>query len=396
MKWEMNHRGDLRLVAATSAEREHADRGTREMCSARHEQAVTTGARLRQVLVDNWLPWDTLRSLSRWCYTEGAHKSGIVGAQRISRAFFDGRILPRLATDEWRRPINTQLARDTMRGFLEDLQHTSAECPSASPDAPAAANSISAPGSPVSSTEPLARMETGSPAGWGRGRGSGGPATHGSCLCLRRWIEVAPDEFAARTIASSVSLALSDLANLEWKSPLSAAGYYEYRDDFLKPLALERHAGEVRRFWPATGPQWDALALLHLRAGRGVLLVEAKAHPAESRSNCAARDPASIAQIDAALGKVQRFMGAEGADWKTGAYQLANRLAFLYLLNEELQIPTWLALVHFVEDRSHRPTSLSEWVRVAAEPFRTLGLRPDSPLLEKVILSFVPACPEER
>jgi hypothetical protein len=196
---------------------------------------------------------------------------------------------------------------------------------------------------------------------------------------------------ADRIVASSLTLCLSQVLELRWKSPLASEDFYEYRDDFLAPLALEQHISAVRRFWPAGGPQWDALAALRFLEAQGVLLVEAKAHPGETASHCGAAHPASLAQIDSAFARVQSFMEVEPRDWKRGYYQLANRLAFLYLLNEELRIPTWLALVHFVDDDSHRSTSIAEWRRAFAEPFHSLGLRPDCPLLDRVIPVWLPA-----
>jgi hypothetical protein len=176
-----------------------------------------------------------------------------------------------------------------------------------------------------------------------------------------------------------------------WKSPLPAEDFYEYRDDFLIPLRLEQHQAAVRRFWPANGPQWDGLALLGLGERQGVLLVEAKAHPEESFSRCAAANPDSIAMIASALNRVRLAAEAEAENWTDGAYQLANRLAFLHFLNEELGVPAWLALLYFVNDTSNRPTSLGEWRRAVQAPFQLLGLKADCRLLARVCPVFVEA-----
>lgn len=393
MRCEMDGRGYLRLLGMTEEEREEVERGVAELCGAEHEQARTTGNRLREALAEGGIKWPLLASLSRWCYTEGARKSGVEGARRVSRAVFGGEILPRLATDEWRRDIETSAARGAMRAFLDDLERRGARSTGIADRAvEVGAVPVTDGGMPTGQ----GRLETAGSAGSHRRAeclGRGGVAQRGSRACLQRWMRERPVELADRILASSLSLSLAPAAGLEWKSPLPAEDYYEYRDDFLVPLGLEHHEAAVRRFWPARGPQWDGLGLLRLAEGKGVLLVEAKAYPREAVSDCEAHDPASLAQIDAAFRRVQSFMGVEPANWKEAAYQLANRLAFLYLLNEELQVPTWLAVIHFVNDRSHRPTSLAEWRRSFVAPFRTLGLRGDCALLDHVIPVFLEAVP---
>lgn len=76
------------------------------------------------------------------------------------------------------------------------------------------------------------------------------------------------------------------------------------------------------------------------------------------------------------------------ADWTKRYYQLANRLAYLYLLNEEAKVPAWLALVNFVEDSSHKSTALQAWRSHYAEVFHWLGVSDRSALLEKVVLVY--------
>jgi len=68
-------------------------------------------------------------------------------------------------------------------------------------------------------------------------------------------------------------------AHFEWRSPLAAERYREYRDGaFLRALELDRLRAELREFWPTGGPRWDALATVTIprSAQPGVLLVEGK------------------------------------------------------------------------------------------------------------------------
>ena len=121
---------------------------------------------------------------------------------------------------------------------------------------------------------------------------------------------------------------------------------------------------------------------------QGVILVEAKAHPAEMESSCGAENPKSIEAIDRALALVQDHMRVAKRDWKTRYYQLANRLAFLYFLNNVVKVPTWLALLNFVGDTSHRPTTITAWADHYRQVFDWLGAESDSPLLDRMILLY--------
>ena len=49
---------------------------------------------------------------------------------------------------------------------------------------------------------------------------------------------------------------------IAWRSPLVGDDFAEYRDsDFLELLGLGRLQATLAAFWPARGPQWDALGL---------------------------------------------------------------------------------------------------------------------------------------
>ena len=64
--------------------------------------------------------------------------------------------------------------------------------------------------------------------------------------------------------------------NIEWLSPKADDDYAEYRDQaFPDLLGIKLTQTKLKDFWPAQGPQWDALGRLNDRA---YFLVEAKAH----------------------------------------------------------------------------------------------------------------------
>ena len=124
--------------------------------------------------------------------------------------------------------------------------------------------------------------------------------------------------------------AISSEHAVEWRSPLASDEWAEYRDAaFLERVGLSHLAPALAAFWPANGPQWDALAV----AGDAVLLVEAKAHVAEMASTCGATSETSRNLIRQSLDATRQALGATGGgDWMQGFYQLANRLAHLWFL----------------------------------------------------------------
>lgn len=176
---------------------------------------------------------------------------------------------------------------------------------------------------------------------------------------------------------------------MSWLSPLANQNYFEYRDDFLGPQALNlpQHLAALKNFWPYNGPQWDGLAILTSAANEAILLIEAKAHPTESRSDCKASNSVSIERIQTRLSEVREYMGCSAGDWMNGSYQLANRLAYLYFLHVHCNVPTYLVLVNFVNDHSHRPTSLETWLKY---PWRNALSVPDNARLADRVLTVYP------
>jgi hypothetical protein len=60
-------------------------------------------------------------------------------------------------------------------------------------------------------------------------------------------------------------------------------------------------------------------------------------------------------------------------------------------MNERMGLPTWLALVNFVGDASHKATRLAEWRTHYETLLSQMGLAPSAPLLDRVITVFPPA-----
>lgn len=167
-------------------------------------------------------------------------------------------------------------------------------------------------------------------------------------------------------------LCLSNEVSFGWRSPLSTDDYAEYRDgDFLDVLGLSTLTDALKAFWPTHGPQWDALACI---SDGSVVLIEAKAHASELRSDCAA-SPKSRSVIDHAFAKAKRYYGVkENSDWKRRYYQYANRLTHLYFLQTH-GINASLVFLYFLNDQDMGgPKSQTDWETSLEIVYSSLGL----------------------
>ncbi len=164
------------------------------------------------------------------------------------------------------------------------------------------------------------------------------------------------------------------LGRIDWRSPLRADDFAEYRDqDFLDLLSIELPTRPLASFWPRRGPQWDALG----RAPSGeVILVEAKAHVGELCSSMDASAESSRRQIKASLGETAQSLGVpSGHQWWKGFYQYANRLAHAHLLDRLNGIPVRLVFLYLVGDADvGGPTSRAEWQAEIHTVHAELGL----------------------
>ena len=182
--------------------------------------------------------------------------------------------------------------------------------------------------------------------------------------------------------------------NIMWRSPLVSENHKEYRNEFLDwEDEWKRAKSQMKDYWPAQGPRWDGIALVHGKDGRkGLLLVEAKAHVDEMTSKIKATDPNSIELIERTIEQTKTFLGSVAPmhTWLNHYYQLSNRLAYLYILNEKMKIPTWLALVNFIDDESHKPTPINQWVNHYQEVFEEMGINFNSSNLLNRLVTLYP------
>jgi hypothetical protein len=198
-----------------------------------------------------------------------------------------------------------------------------------------------------------------------------------------KWIQRAVN--ANPSVLNNPILARIGATRIEWLSPLTSDNYAEYRDrQFLDRLELSHLHQKLRDFWPARGPQWDAL-------GRSdaddVLLIEAKAHIDELCSPSSASTGESRARIEAALARTAGVLGAAPrAPWIDVFYQLANRIAHLHFLRAN-GVKAWLVLVNFVGDSEMdgAPGSAAAWEAAYRVVHHVMGLGARHALARQIV-----------
>jgi hypothetical protein len=182
-------------------------------------------------------------------------------------------------------------------------------------------------------------------------------------------------------------------ARLRWLSPLRGDCYNEYRDEeFLEELGQKEHAAELKKFWPARGPCWDALAVVEAPNFRGAVLVEAKSHSSEMLSGFRAESPRSREMIEKALAQTAKGLGVRmNSFWTANYYQTANRCAHLHFLRRVANVSAWLVNVYFTNDRSiASPLSGDQWQEALKQVKQSMGFSGSPiPFLSELFLEAI-------
>ncbi|MEK3976223.1 hypothetical protein [Psychrobacillus sp. FSL K6-1267] len=227
-------------------------------------------------------------------------------------------------------------------------------------------------------------------------RSEKGKAIKGSKFLLQKYVNSKQGELNKLILMSSPSLIsfIDKELSIEWKSPLMETDYQEYRNEFLELVdEWKDKRTQLEMYWAKKGPQWDGIAVLEGKNGQnGLLLVEAKAHVHEMRSKIQAKDVRSKAVIESSIMEVKRAMGSQVSIdiWLNQYYQLANRLTYLYVLNEKVGIPTWLILVNFVDDCTHIQTDSLKWIQHYQEVYNQMGISSSTTNLFNQIITIFP------
>jgi hypothetical protein len=180
-----------------------------------------------------------------------------------------------------------------------------------------------------------------------------------------KWIQLAVGQ-------GGQTLCPSSFPPVRWVSPLAEDNFAEYRDaSFLVRLGLEALTPNLREFWPARGPQWDALGVFD----GGIVLVEAKAHIREFFSPPTTASGRSLEQIRVAFALTRASLGAsEKSAWESSFYQYANRIAHLDFLRRN-KVNAHLIFVDFLGDADMKgPVSAATWEAAFQTADFALGL----------------------
>ncbi|RFB12738.1 hypothetical protein DZB84_18490 [Bacillus sp. HNG] len=220
-----------------------------------------------------------------------------------------------------------------------------------------------------------------------------GRAIKGSRLHLQNYVNDNQGELNELILMSSPSLLafLDKELSIEWKSPLRRKDYHEYRNELLD--VLDDWMGkreELEKYWAKIGPQWDGIAIVKGKNGQiGLLLVEAKAHLQEMQSKIQAGDISKV-KIEQTIEEVKTYVGSNAPleIWLEQYYQLSNRLAYLHILNEKIGIPTWLILVNFADDHTHKPTQISAWIEHYRSVFSKMDISSSSAIFKQIITIY--------
>ena len=116
-------------------------------------------------------------------------------------------------------------------------------------------------------------------------------------------------------------------------------------------------------FWPQSGPYWDAVGIDN---NGYLILVECKAHRAETRSSCRAISTKSKSKIREAMKSTCNEI--TGTDifpenvWFNEYYQMATKFCFLHHLNKN-GIKVKLLFLNIIDDPTFIRTTIAEWER---------------------------------
>lgn len=188
----------------------------------------------------------------------------------------------------------------------------------------------------------------------------------------QRWLQVAVNR-CPTVIDSAIQNSGIDLDDpIVWVSPLDTDDFAEYMDAaFLERLGVRLGQRRLPDYWPNSGPRWDGL----VRSGNSVLLIEAKANIKELDSSPCKAQATSRSKIRAALNDTRTFLGIQSeTDWTQCFYQIANRLAHLYLLRQLNGCDAYLVFVYFVDDHTTEPVTGTGWRTAVALAKAHLGI----------------------
>jgi hypothetical protein len=228
---------------------------------------------------------------------------------------------------------------------------------------------------------------------------------YGSECHLLRWMGRHRKEFDKRLLAG---MKQPEDAQIEWLDfNFQTEPGKLWPDAELK--GLEFLQGEEYRalqekwaeFWPLGKGvhNWDAAGWLHVKNKRELLLLEAKAHIGEIKSDCGAEKDSSIDKIENAFKEVKTALHVQAdRDWMKKYYQFTNRIATLYFLNKH-NIAARLIFVYFngdiIGESRVSPKTEDGWKDALHEQSEWVGLPEGHALEDRIHKVFLPIAEQQ-
>lgn len=189
-------------------------------------------------------------------------------------------------------------------------------------------------------------------------------------------------------------------ARLRWLDyPFDAA--QKWKDGAWSGLDFLPEEDKARKKWPEFLPpqdklqNWDAVGLVEVDGQTEWLLVEAKAHLGELRSDCLASAGNGLGPIRDAFEQIKTDLGVRAVlDWQHGYYQFCNRIAALWFLQRH-KIRARLLFVYFTGDEfpMHAfecPEDQDGWQDELEERRKHVGLPDDHALADRIHEIYLP------
>jgi hypothetical protein len=215
----------------------------------------------------------------------------------------------------------------------------------------------------------------------------------GSALHIAYYVNCEPQTLSAAILGSDSA------GSIDWRSPKADRRFSEYHDrEFLAAVGHEDLAEELVKWWPMSGPRWDALGVVAETGA--IILVESKANVPEiangpacgSGSTGSHQGKVNRQQIEKALAVTREHFGIPheaGTAWlETHCYQYANRLAHLCFF-ERNSIPAHLAHIYFTGDSTHIPTRTEDFEAQRRADAEAMGL--SAVHIESATAAYLPA-----
>jgi hypothetical protein len=140
---------------------------------------------------------------------------------------------------------------------------------------------------------------------------------------------------------------------------------------------------------------WDAIGLAEIDGKVEWILVEAKAHLGELRSDCLASTVNGLAPIRDAFAQIKHDLGVrEVLDWLNGYFQYCNRIAALWFLRRS-KLNARLLFIYFTGDEfpMHAfdcPEDQEGWQDALEERRKHVGLPADHALADRIHEIYLP------